>query len=497
MLSKLKSAKFFLPDRSVLFALFICSLMLSPHKSFALNQSEITAAMRAGWNLGNQLEANINGTPSETAWSNPTITPRIIQLVKSAGFKSIRIPVSYLNKIGAAPNYTIDSRWLARVKEVVDYCINENLYVMINVHGDGYNTVTGGWLLVNGNNQSAIKEKYGKVWQQIATYFKNYDEHLIFESMNEVFDGGWSDPNRTYYSNLNAYNQIFVDVVRQTGGNNASRWLLIPGWNTDINYTANNYGFVLPTDTHRASSIPGNEKRIMISVHYYSPWGFCGEESGTATQWGKNANSSKKDSWGQEDFMDSQLKLMNSTFVTKGYPVVIGEWGSVDKTRNDASNNTFREYFAKTFVSYCKKYGAVPVYWDNGANGSYGFGLFDRSSFRVTQQGIINAIMSSIPTATSNPKILQGNAPELIAIKDLRREGTAISIDIQLNRAEQVGISAYDLSGNSVWTIASKRLTAGSHRFNWNAGTIPNGYYLIELRAGEKSISCKAYVQFQ
>ncbi|HYH04019.1 MAG TPA: cellulase family glycosylhydrolase, partial [Bacillota bacterium] len=108
-----------------------------------LNQNQIVAAMGAGWNLGNQLEANSNGTPSETAWGNPTITQALISKVKAAGFKSIRIPVSYLNKIGSAPNYTIDSAWLARIKQVVDYACNEDLYVIINIHGDGYNSVGG------------------------------------------------------------------------------------------------------------------------------------------------------------------------------------------------------------------------------------------------------------------------------------------------------------------------------------------------------------------
>ncbi|MCL6590590.1 MAG: cellulase family glycosylhydrolase [Firmicutes bacterium] len=369
------------------------------------NQAQITAALGAGWNLGNQLEANNNGTPSETAWGNPTITQSLINAVKAAGFKSIRIPVSLLNKIGSAPNYTIDSAWLSRIKQVVDYAYNQGLYVFLDaVHGDGYTTVTGAWLLVNSGDQTTIKAKYQKVWQQIATTFASYDEKLIFESMNEVFDGNYSAPNTTYYANLNAYNQIFVDTVRQTGGNNASRWLLIPGWNTNIDYTAGNYGFALPTDNYRSSSIPANEKRIMISAHYYSPWDFCGEENGNITQWGSIAtNPSKKSTWGQEDYMDSQLKMMYDKFVTQGYPVVIGEYGSIDKTTYDSTNNTYRQYFAKTLCATCKKYGAVPVYWDNGWNGQHGFGLFDRNTYAVTQQGIINNIMSGIGGSTNTP----------------------------------------------------------------------------------------------
>ena len=135
-----------------------------------------------GWNLGNQLEANSGGTPSETAWGNPTITEKLIKQVKAQGFKSIRIPVSYLSKIGAGPNYTIDSKWLDRVQEVVDMCIDNGLYAIINVHGDGYYSIKGGWLLCGepASEQKTIKAKYKKVWEQIAKRFKNYDDHLVF-----------------------------------------------------------------------------------------------------------------------------------------------------------------------------------------------------------------------------------------------------------------------------------------------------------------------------
>ena len=229
-----------------------------------LDQTEIVEAMGAGWNLGNQLEASVDGTPYETAWGNPTITQDLIDAVKAAGFDTVRIPVSYLNKIGSAPDYTIDSTWLDRVQEVVDMCIDNDMFVIINIHGDGYNSVSGSWLLCNGSDQTTIKAKYEAVWEQIANRFADYDEHLIFESMNEEFDGTYGTPNTTYYDNINDYNQIFVDTVRNTGSNNAKRWLLIPGWNTDIWYTAGDYGFELPTDNYRSSDISSN--RIMISV---------------------------------------------------------------------------------------------------------------------------------------------------------------------------------------------------------------------------------------
>ena len=359
--------------------------------------AQVVADLGAGWNLGNQLEASSNGNPSETAWGNPAVTQALIDKVKAAGFKSIRIPVSYLNFIGSGPNYTINSGWLNRIQEVVNYAYNRGMNVMINLHGDGYKSVPGSWLICDAADQTTIKAKYQKVWQQIASRFQNYDQRLILESMNEEFDGQYGTPTQPCYSNINAYNQIFVDTVRKAGGNNSSRWLLVPGWNTNIDYTAGNYGFKIPTDQFRSSTVPAGEQRIMISVHYYSPWDFAGEESGTITQWGRGAtNPAKRSTWGQEDYLDAQLKLMHDNFVVRGYPVVVGEYGSIDKSSFDSSSNRYRADFARAIAATAKKYGAATVYWDNGVNGQYGFGLFNRSSRTVTQQGIIDAIRNGV-----------------------------------------------------------------------------------------------------
>lgn len=372
-----------------------------------LNQSQIVEAMGPGWNLGNQLESVTDNVPEETNWGNPVITEKLIQSVKSAGFKSIRIPVSYFAKIDDDKDYTIDSKWLDRVQEVVNYCIKNDLYAVINIHGDGYNTIDGGWLLCNGKNQTEIKKKYKKVWKQIAERFKNYDEHLLFESMNEEFDGSYSEPNKEYYQNINDYNQIFVDTVRKTGDNNTKRWLIIPGWNTNIDYTAGDYGFKLPTDQYRDKSIDKEEQRIMISVHYYSPWDFCGGENGVITQWGNEADDpSKTSTTCDETYMKNQLNLMKTTFADKGYPVFIGEYGSIDKTSYDSENEYYRAYFARKLCQLSRKNGCIPMYWDNGYNGVHGFGLFDRTTCEVTQPVIIDAIMEGFGQKASQNSTL-------------------------------------------------------------------------------------------
>lgn len=372
-----------------------------------LNQSQIVEAMGPGWNLGNQLESVTDNVPEATDWGNPVITEKLIQSVKAAGFKSIRIPVSYFAKIDDDKDYTIDSKWLDRVQEVVDYCIKNDLYAVINIHGDGYNTIDGGWLLCNGKNQTEIKKKYKKVWKQIAERFKNYDEHLLFESMNEEFDGSYSEPNKEYDQNINDYNQIFVDTVRKTGDNNTKRWLIIPGWNTNIDYTAGDYGFKLPTDQYRDKSIDKEEQRIMISVHYYSPWDFCGGENCVITQWGNEADDpSKTSTTCDETYMKNQLNLMKTTFADKGYPVFIGEYGSIDKTSYDSENEYYRAYFARKLCQLSRKNGCIPMYWDNGYNGVHGFGLFDRTTCEITQPVIIDAIMEGFGQKASQNSTL-------------------------------------------------------------------------------------------
>lgn len=358
-----------------------------------LDQTAITAAMGMGWNLGNQLEASSNKVPNETTWGNPTITEDLIKAVKAQGFNTIRIPVSYLSKIGEAPDYTIDSAWLDRVQEVVDYVVGNDMYAVMNIHGDGYYTVDGGWLLCVDDNQDEIKAKYEAVWKQIADRFKDYDEHLIFESMNEEFDNTYGRPNKDGYANINEYNRIFVDTVRGTGSNNTKRWLLLPGWNTNIEYTVGNYGFVIPEDKLCES----DGKRIMISVHYYDPYNFTIDENSSSakTQWGKYATENF-DNWGQEDHVDSQMQMLHDTFIAEGYPVIIGEMGVQDKTHLSESFNEYRRYWLEYVVKSAKANGCIPVYWDNGWNGKNGFGLFDRTSCTVTQQSLIDAMIRAI-----------------------------------------------------------------------------------------------------
>ncbi len=379
-----------------------------------LDYKTLLLEMGAGWNLGNTMEAFNEYGPNEEVWGNPKVTPEIFTTVKNTGFKTVRIPVTLLTDIGPGPDYTIDPARLARVKEVVDYAYDQGLYVILDgVHGDGYHTIDGAWLLVTADDQPAIINKYRKIWTQYADTFKDYDEHMIFESMNEVFDGNYWDPyDLKLYNNLNTYNQVFVDTVRQTGGNNASRWLLVPGWNTNIDFTSQDYGFEIPTDNHRSASVPSGEKRLMISVHYYDPYEFTLNTNSPITQWGAIATDpSKSVDWCQEDYMDAQFAKMYYQFVTQGYPVVVGEYCAIDKTDQDPGNNIYRTYFNKTLSTNCKKYGAVPVYWDIGAYGPHGSGIIDRRTYEIVNQPIVDAIMGGIHSTPAKPPALPEPTP--------------------------------------------------------------------------------------
>ncbi len=347
-----------------------------------LTAMELAQDMNIGWNLGNSMDAYGNGVAAETAWGNPQISETLIRAVKDAGFNTIRIPVSYLGRVGEGPDYTIDSAWLDRLQEVVDYALAADLYVIINIHHDGNNDkANGAWIDITEPDQTAVQEKFRKMWEQISAQFKDYDQRLIFESMNEIHDGTYQAPGAnaaTYYGNVNALNQIFVDTVRAGGGNNEKRCLLVPGYNTNIDYTIQ--GFTVPED-------PADD-RIMLSVHFYDPYQYALEENMNTVVWGSDAPGNC--GWGNEDHVDTLFDRLKTTYIDNGIPVIIGEYGAINK-HQDAYRNYYMEYVTK---AACDR-GIVPVYWDNGYNGDFGFALFDRNNGTVLHQGMLDAMMQA------------------------------------------------------------------------------------------------------
>ena len=362
-----------------LFSLMLAVLMLIPCVGSAeeaeavdngvmregLTALEATRLMGNGIHLGNPLDAWANNvgiqtnTPLsyETHWGQPKTTQAMIDGMKAAGFDTIRIPVAWMTNATHLyeGDYTIDADYMDRVEEVVRYARKAGMYVIINDHWDG------GWYGMFGSESAETRalamEAYKGMWQQIAERFRDYSDYLIFESANEELGGRFDENSPLYcsdsvvtyltdderYALTNEINQTFVDVVRATGGNNAARFLLIAGYSTDINQTCDDR-FQMPKDTA--------DSKLMVSVHYYDPWSYCGASSAvSATKWGKVSDY---------EYMDQQLAKMTK-FTEAGYGVVIGEYGALPCS-DGLKDNTLAYHTA--FLDACTKYNLTNCLWD-------------------------------------------------------------------------------------------------------------------------------------
>jgi endoglucanase len=348
-------------------------------REFAHSSSELLAKARLGWNLGNSLEV----PDGETAWGNPQVTPELFGAVAKAGFGLVRVPITWAPHTGPGPAYLIESSWFERVDEVVTAARSAGLYCIINLHhdgADGFKAVQ--WLTLKDaagqtteENNAAVRTHFIAVWTQIAKHFSGYGEELLFESMNEVHDG-YGKPDPRHFAIINDLNQQFVNLVRASGGNNAKRHLIVPGYNTNIDQTLE--AFKLPTD-----AVPN---RLILSVHYYDPYLFALQ--GKTHAWGKA--SPGRDDWGQEDFVVAQFDKLKSTFIERGVPVLLGEYGATHQAGFDDYRRYYVEYVTKAAVDR----GILPVYWDNGSSGSGGetFGLMDRRTNTVLYPDLMGAL---------------------------------------------------------------------------------------------------------
>jgi endoglucanase len=332
--------------------------------------------MKAGWNLGNSLDA-VGG---ETAWGNPKVTQQLIDSVKAAGFNAVRIPVAW-SKFSDESNFTIDENWLKRVEEVVNYVLDDDMYAIINIHWDG------GWMQPTYNKQEYVNTRLSIMWEQIANQFIDYGDHLLFAGTNEVMvDGNYGTPSKEYYTVQNSFNQTFVTTVRNTGGKNKYRYLVVQGFNTNIDYTVS-YA-AMPADIV--------EKRLLMEVHYYDPYDFTINESSKITQWGKDAtDASKTETWANEAYADKQFNKMKTKFVDNGIPVIIGEYGAMART-SDADHAKYREYYMSYVTGSIYKHGLTPFYWDNGGTGNNGMGIFDRKTGKQAYPAIVKAIIDAV-----------------------------------------------------------------------------------------------------
>jgi endoglucanase len=315
-----------------------------------LNPQQTVAAMAPGWNLGNTFDAD----PTETSWGNPEPTRAIVQAVQSAGFNTMRIPVTWTDHIGAAPSYTIDPAWVAKVQLVATWANDVGMYAIVNTHHDS----DGQWILFNdpgsttlsASSQAQITAEITAVWTQIATAFQGYGDHLIFECFNEPHGdvngyGGGDDASRGV---LNGYLAACMNAIRGTGGNNATRYVMVQG----VGAAANQASI-------QAVVIPNDDPNFLFSVHDYFPWPFA---SGQTTTWGSAASD-------YSDMSNAVQQVVSWLPPTEG--IVMGEWGSIN-----ADDLNSRVAHAGAFAQDIRAAGMCPVWWDDGGM----FVLLNRSS---------------------------------------------------------------------------------------------------------------------
>lgn len=365
-----------------------------------------------GWNLGNQLDAHANGMANETSWGNPKTTQALFNKLKADGFHTVRIPVTWLGKVGPAPDYEIDRQWLDRVYEVVGYAEKAGLRAIVNIHHDGANSEY--WLNVKKAATDAafnqlVKDQLKAMWTQIANKFADKGDFLIFEPFNEIHDGGWGwGDNRKdggkQYACVNQWNQTFVDAVRATGGNNATRYLAAVGYCTNPDLTMEN--LVLPVDP--------TSDRLLVAVHFYDPNSFTLEA--TKTEWGHTGDAGKKETWGQEADVEKLFAKLKAKYVDKGIPVYLGESGCVHHTTERAE--MFRKYYMEYIFKAARDNGLGIVVWDNGSKGAgrecHGYYTHDNGSYINNSSELIEIMSKAYNTTdpTYTLKSVYDSAPQ-------------------------------------------------------------------------------------
>lgn len=341
---------------------------------------QVAAKFKLGWNIGNTLEA----TGGETSWGNPQITESYVKSVKQLGFTAIRLPCSWNLHVDNKATAHIDENWMNRVKEVVGYCVNNGLYVMLNVHWDG------GWLENNitKTKQDSVNAKQKAVWEQIATAMRDFDEHLMLASANEP-----NADNATAMEVLVSYHQTFVNAVRSTGGRNSHRVLIVQGPNTNMTLTSDLMN-TLPVDP--------TANRLMVEVHNYTPAQFCflSEDASWGKMfyyWGSSNHSTiepeRNPTWGEEDAVISDYNKVKQKFIDKGIPVIMGEYGAYrrDGSANIPKDMVKHEASVDYWITFTTKEalarGIKPFWWDTG-------GALDRRNNTVKEQRTIDALIA-------------------------------------------------------------------------------------------------------
>lgn len=359
---------------------------------------QFALSMGIGWNLGNNFDAHYDCESGETRWGNKEVTEQTFKALRKAGFRSVRIPITWMGHMGPAPTYTIEQGWLDRIAEVVGWAKKADLKVIINIHHDGFgadDTPSKGchWInlpaaVASEEVNSRTKQQLTMVWLQIGKRFAAEGDYLIFETLNEIQDGNWGNLEKMeraedQFRILNEWNQVCVNAIRAAGGQNETRYIGVPGYVTNPDLTVNN--LVLPQDVV--------EGRLMVAVHSYDPWDFAG--SAAHGEWGHTGKDVAPGSTEQEYV--GMLNRLYNMYVRRGVPVYFGEFGAVRRT--NAADEPFRLYYFRYVCKAMRDRRIPALYWDNGTAkmGADGFGVIDHHTGRYISNGeeIVRAMVDA------------------------------------------------------------------------------------------------------
>jgi aryl-phospho-beta-D-glucosidase BglC (GH1 family) len=405
----------------------LCSVFsFTPSSSAATPMQTYVSAMQPGWNLGNTLDAT---GADETSWGNPVVTQAFIQQIAAQGFKSIRIPVTWVQHTGSAPSYTVDPAWMDRVQQIVDWSLQAGLYVMINLHHDSWN-----WVNTMATNHDAVLAEYNAVWTQIANRFKNHSNKLMFESINEPYFDGVDET--TQLSLLDELNTAFFNVVRGTGGGNATRPLVLPTLHTGSVQTY--------IDSLNSTITKLNDPNLITTVHFYGLWQFSVNIAGYT----------KFDQVSIDNIVDSIDNVYNA-FASKGIPVIIGEYGLLgwDGGEGVPEHGEMLK-FIEYFTQYAHSKGVTHMLWDNGSR-------FNRTTYQWRDPDLYNVIMQSLTgrssTADTDLIFLKSGSAVQDAVLGLNLNGNSL-VSLKDGSNTLVSGTDYTLNG-SVLTVKASALS--------------------------------------
>ena len=318
---------------------------------------DVVDDMGVGWNLGNSLDAYsydlgyVTPERTEKLWDNPLTTKQLINTVADAGFGSIRIPVTYVNHID--DNGNIDKAWLKRIAQIVNYALDNDLYVIINVHHD---TGHEGWICADADTYKTDVENLLNIWKQVAAYFKNYSDKLLFESTNEILNtnNNW-DWNTAWkdFRVVHDMNQQFINTIRKTGGKNKNRYLVMSTWGASSDSCQIEQMFYKKfKDTAK--------DRLILSVHNYMS---------------------------SESSIDTVITSLESYSKKYDIPIIIDEFGTNSRVESSTRISS-AEYYVKT----AKKAGITCFWWDNGSD----FALLNRHTYKWKNKTLVDALVNSV-----------------------------------------------------------------------------------------------------